>query len=63
MKNLKFFACAFASLYCVFFMVSLAISVPKVDLFFWYLEFLCFVAAIVYGILAYNRRPWANPWS
>lgn len=63
MKNLKFFACSFASLYMIFSMVFVALSVPKVDFIFWYLEFLCFVAATAYGILAYNRRPWANPWS
>ncbi|MBO5038699.1 MAG: hypothetical protein J6C85_04520 [Alphaproteobacteria bacterium] len=63
MKKIKFFACALASLFMMSMMVTVALTVPMADFLFWYMEFPCFAAAVAYGILAYNRRPWANPWS
>lgn len=60
--KIKFFACALASLYCVFFMVFMVFVATKMDFTFWWLQTLSAIAAIVYGFLAYNSRPWANPW-
>lgn len=61
MRSIIFIGSVLACLYCLFFAGYVAVVATDVRAVYW-LGTLSVVAAIAYGIIAYSRRPWVDPW-
>lgn len=57
MKGIIFITCVLVSAYCVAFGIALFFVADDVSAIYW-LEPMCIIASIVYGCIAYKKRPW-----